>query len=168
MTDLSGGTFEGRAFEHKKESTKARESYFIEFAEMIRPLLKKTVIYVTGGFRTANGMVRAIQDNACQGIGIGRPLGAEPFLCRDILEGKVTGAIENFVPLPKNTQATGSQLHQIGRGEGLISDWSDKGEVERWKKADEIEEERKIKLLPIVDSSGYPVVKASAGLEYLS
>ena len=31
--DLSGGTFEGRAFEHKKESTKARESYFIEFAE---------------------------------------------------------------------------------------------------------------------------------------
>ncbi|KAK3105503.1 hypothetical protein LTR53_018309, partial [Teratosphaeriaceae sp. CCFEE 6253] len=62
FVDLSGGTFEGRAFEHKKESTKARESYFIEFAEMIRPLLKKTKVYVTGGFRTASGMATAVKD----------------------------------------------------------------------------------------------------------
>lgn len=96
FVDLSGGTFEGRAFEHKKESTKARESYFIEFAEMIRPLLKKTKVYVTGGFRTASGMARAIQDGACDGVGIGRPLGAEPYLCKEILEGRVTGAIENL------------------------------------------------------------------------
>lgn len=135
---------------------------------MIRPLLQKTIIYVTGGFRTANGMVRAIQDGATQGIGIGRPLGAEPYLCRDILNGTVTGAIENFMPLPKNTQATGSQLHQIGRGERLISDWSDKGEVERWLEADKVEEERKMKILPVVDSSGYPIVKATAGFDYLS
>lgn len=113
-------------------------------------------------------MVRAIQDGATQGIGIGRPLGAEPYLCRDILNGTVTGAIENFMPLPKNTQATGSQLHQIGRGERLISDWSDKGEVERWLEADKVEEERKMKILPVVDSSGYPIVKATAGFDYLS
>lgn len=168
LADLSGGTFEGRAFEHKKESTKARESYFIEFAEMIRPLLSKTIIYVTGGFRTAGGMVRAIQDDACHGIGIGRPLGAEPFFCRDILAGRITGAIENFIPLPKNTQATGTQLHQIGRGEKLVSDWSDEGEVERWVKADGVEEKRKINLLPVVDSSGYPLMKATAGFDYLS
>jgi len=104
FVDLSGGTFEGRAFEHKKESTKARESYFIEFAEMIRPLLKKTKVYVTGGLRTASGMVHAIQDGACDGVGIGRPLGAEPYLCKELLEGKITGALENFVPLPQNTQ----------------------------------------------------------------
>ncbi|KXT17524.1 hypothetical protein AC579_3227 [Pseudocercospora musae] len=104
--DLSGGTSEGRAFEHKKEST---NNYFIEFAELIRPLLQKTKPYMTGGFRTASGMVRAIEDGATDGIGIGRPLGAEPFLCKEILEGKVTGAIENFMHLPKNTRATGSQ-----------------------------------------------------------
>ena len=91
FVDLSGGTFEGRAFEHKKESTKARESYFIEFAEMIRPKLKKTKVYITGGFRTANGMISALKDGACDGVGIGRPLGAEPYLCKEILEGKVTG-----------------------------------------------------------------------------
>lgn len=74
FVDLSGGTFEGRAFEHKKESTKKRESYFIEFAEMIRPHLKKTKVYVTGGFRTASGMVEAVKGGSCDGVGIGRLL----------------------------------------------------------------------------------------------
>ena len=167
FVDLSGGTFEGRAFEHKKESTKARESYFIEFAEMIRPLLKKTKVYVTGGFRTAGGMVRAVEGGACDGVGIGRPLGAEPYLCKDILDGKITGAIENFVPLPQNTQATGTQLHQVGLGDKLISDWSEEAEVRRWIEANEKETQRKIALLPKVDSSGYPVLKAEVGFEYV-
>jgi 2,4-dienoyl-CoA reductase-like NADH-dependent reductase (Old Yellow Enzyme family) len=164
--DLSGGTFEGRAFEHKKESTRAREAYFIEFAEAIRPMLKKTVLYVTGGFRTASGMAGAVRSEACDGIGIGRPLGAEPYLCKEILEGKVNGAIENFIPLPKNTQATGSQLHQIGLGHESISDWSDKDEVQRWLDADEVEEKRKMSTLPKVDSSGYPRLKARSGFQY--
>jgi 2,4-dienoyl-CoA reductase-like NADH-dependent reductase (Old Yellow Enzyme family) len=81
--DLSGGTFERRAFEHKKESTKAREAYFIEFAEAIRPMLKKTVLYVTEGFRTASSMASAIRTGACDGVGIGRLLGAEPYLCKN-------------------------------------------------------------------------------------
>ena len=104
FVDMSGGTFEGRAFEHKKESTIAREAYFIEFAEMLRPLLKKTKVYVTGGFRTVGGMVKAIEDGALDGIGIGRPLSMEPFLCKEMLEGRVTGAIENKMPLPNHTQ----------------------------------------------------------------
>jgi 2,4-dienoyl-CoA reductase-like NADH-dependent reductase (Old Yellow Enzyme family) len=165
--DLSGGTFEGRAFEHKKESTKAREAYFIEFAEAIRPMLKKTVLYVTGGFRTASGMASAIRSGACDGIGLGRPLGAEPYLCKEILEGRVSGAIENFIPLPKNTQATGSQLHQIGLGDRLISDWSDEEEVKRWLDKDKMEEERKVAILPKVDSSGYARIKAKSGFEYV-
>lgn len=94
FVDLSGGTFEGRAFEHKKESTKARESYFIEFAEMIRPFLTRTRIFITGGFRTAGGMARAVAEGACDGVGIGRPLGAEPYLCKELLEGRVTGGKE--------------------------------------------------------------------------
>lgn len=167
FVDLSGGTFEGRAFEHKKESTKAREAYFIEFAEMIRPHLKQTKVYVTGGFRTASGMVRAVEGGACDGVGIGRPLSAEPYLCKEILEGKVKGAMENFMPLPQNTQASGTQLHQIGLGHKAISDWSDEAEVQRWLKANETETERKLKLLPKVDSSGYPIIKAEAGFEYV-
>lgn len=190
VVDLSGGTFEGRAFEHKKDSTvstetylsvpsypanllflhhhqKAREAYFIEFAEMIRPHLKKTKVYVTGGFRTASGMVRAIETNACHGVGLGRPLSAEPYFCRDIISGKISGAIENLVPLPQNTQASGTQLHQIGFGDPTISDWSEEGEVQRWMKAYEEETERNIKLLPKIQSSGFPHLRAEAGFEYL-
>ncbi|KAL9079260.1 MAG: hypothetical protein Q9157_001831 [Trypethelium eluteriae] len=104
FVDMSGGTFEGRAFEHKKESTKAREAYFIEFAETLRPMLNKTKVYVTGGFRTVGGMVKALSDGALDGVGIGRPLSMEPFLCKEMLEGRITGAIENKMPLPNHTQ----------------------------------------------------------------
>ncbi|KAI1614248.1 hypothetical protein EDD37DRAFT_128270 [Exophiala viscosa] len=167
FVDLSGGTFEARAFEHKKESTIKREAYFIEFAEMIRPLLKKTKIYVTGGFRTASGMVKAVSEGSLDGIGIGRPLAAEPYLCKDLLEGKITGAIENLVPLPLNTQSSGTQLHQIGQGDDLISDWSVETEVKRWVEAHEKDTERKLSILPKVDSSGFAPLKAEAGFAYL-
>lgn len=168
FVDLSGGTFEGRAFHHVKESTKKREAYFIEFAEMIRPLLKKTKVYVTGGLRTAAGMSKAVKDGSCDGVGIGRPLAAEPFLCKELLEGRVTGAIENFMPLPLNTQASGTQLHQIGHAEELISDYSVESEVKRWQEANTAETDRKISILPKVDSSGYPYIKAEQGFAYLT
>ena len=167
FVDLSGGTFEGRAFHHVKESTKKREAFFIEFAEGIRPLLSKTKVYVTGGLRSASGMARAISEGSCDGIGIGRPLAAEPFLCKEILEGRVRGAIENFVPMPLNTQASGTQIHQFATGDELISDWSVEEEVKRWEEANKIETERKISILPKVDSSGYPPLKAQAGFAYL-
>jgi len=167
FVDLSGGTFEGRAFEHKKDSTKAREAYFIEFAEAIRPHLKATRVFVTGGFRSAAGMARAVSSGACDGVGLGRPLAAEPFLCREILSGRVAGAIENLVPLPSNTQASGSQLHQIAHGEPSVSDWSVESEVQRWARADEAEARRKVALLPRVDSSGFAALRAEAGFEYL-
>jgi 2,4-dienoyl-CoA reductase-like NADH-dependent reductase (Old Yellow Enzyme family) len=167
FVDLSGGTFEARAFEHKKESTVKREAYFIEFAEQLRPLLKKTKVYVTGGLRTAGGMVKALESGACDGLGIGRPLAAEPYLCKEILKGKVSGAIENVMPLPLNTQSSGTQLHQIGKGEGSISDWSVEGEVKRWQEANEQETERKKSVLPLVDSSGYAWIKPESAFAYL-
>jgi hypothetical protein len=122
---------------------------------------------VTGGFRTASGMARALEDKACDGVGIGRPLGAEPLLCKHILEGRVQGAIENYIPLPQNTQATGTQLHQIGKGDRLISDWSDESEVKRWVEECEKETKRREAILPKIDSSGYPALLAKIGIEYV-
>ncbi|KAG8629098.1 hypothetical protein KVT40_002963 [Elsinoe batatas] len=168
FVDLSGGTFEGRAFEHKKESTKKREAYFIEFAEMIRPNLKKTKVYVTGGFRTAQGMVKAIQEEACDGVGIGRPLAAEPYFCKELLDGRITGAIDSLVPLPQNTQSSGSLLHQIGRGHRVLSDFSVQEEVDRWLQEFHKETDRKKSILPKVDSSGYPQIRVTSGFAYLA
>lgn len=49
--ELSGGTIEKLAFTHLSDSTKAREAFFLDFAEQIRPAVKNIVLYLTGGFR---------------------------------------------------------------------------------------------------------------------
>ena len=42
FVELSGGTYESLAFGHKRESTKKREAFFMEFADLIAPVLSKT------------------------------------------------------------------------------------------------------------------------------
>lgn len=90
--ELSGGTYEALAFEHKRESTKKREAFFIEFAEMVIPELKKTKAYITGGLRTTSGMVKAL--DTLDGIGLARPAAHEFALPQKILDGVVDGAIQ--------------------------------------------------------------------------
>jgi hypothetical protein len=50
----------------EQKSTIGRESYFIDFADQIRPTLRKAVLCVTGGFRTAKGMAEAVEGRSCQ------------------------------------------------------------------------------------------------------
>lgn len=58
---------------------------------MIAPALKKTKVYITGGIKTVGAMVGAL--SSIDGVGLGRPACQEPHLPKDILEGKVKGAI---------------------------------------------------------------------------
>ena len=92
FVELSGGTYEQLAFEHKRESTRKRESFFLDFAETIVPALTRTKAYVTGGFKTVGAMVKAL--DIVDGVGLARPVCQEPRLCADILSGKVKGAIK--------------------------------------------------------------------------
>ena len=71
--ELSGGGLEH--FEHKRESTRKREAFFLEFAESIAPLLSRMRLYITGGFKTAGAMVQAL--DIVDGVGLGRPLAQE-------------------------------------------------------------------------------------------
>jgi 2,4-dienoyl-CoA reductase-like NADH-dependent reductase (Old Yellow Enzyme family) len=119
--ELSGGTYENLAFEHKRESTKKREAFFLEFAEDIVKPLTKTKTYITGGLRTVGAMVRAL--DTVDGIGLGRPVCQEPRLPKDILEGKVTGAIKQ--KLDQNNFgltniAAGTHIRQIGKDQEPI------------------------------------------------
>lgn len=100
-------------------------------------------------------------------MGIGRPLAAEPYLCKGILEGSIDGVLENLVPLPLNTLASGSQPHQIGKGGEGISDWSAEEEVQRCVEANGKESQRKISILPKVHSSGYADLKPKHAFLYL-
>jgi 2,4-dienoyl-CoA reductase-like NADH-dependent reductase (Old Yellow Enzyme family) len=54
-------------------STAAREGYFLDFARSVRERTR-VALMVTGGFRTAEGMARALEADGVSIIGLGRPL----------------------------------------------------------------------------------------------
>ncbi|KAI5806284.1 NADH oxidase [Geopyxis carbonaria] len=132
FVDLSGGTYQELAFEHKKESTKKREAFFLEFADVVRPALSKTVIYVTGGFRSADAMVEAVQKGSTDGIGLGRPLTDDPRLCLRILNPEIP-VYAARKPLDMGSQgaevgAAGLQIKQLA-SDIEPSDLSDEQQV---------------------------------------
>lgn len=121
FVELSGGTYEELAFTHKRESTKKREAFFLDFAEAIVPALTKTRTYITGGFKTVGAMVNAL--HTVDGVGLARPVCQEPRLCADILSGKVSGAIKQRLDESNfglTNVAAGSMIRQIGRDEEPI------------------------------------------------
>ena len=76
--EISGGTYEapsmmGANLHTQSERTRKREAYFIEFAAKVRRITSIPLI-VTGGFRTRTGMNDAIRSNACDLVGLGRPI----------------------------------------------------------------------------------------------
>lgn len=92
FVEISGGSYEDLGFLHnKRDSTKRREAYFLEFAQMMAPNLTKTKSYLVGGLRTVGAMVQVL--DTVDAVALGRPLCQEPWLCRDLLSGKVKGAI---------------------------------------------------------------------------
>ncbi|KAA1088436.1 hypothetical protein PGTUg99_027830 [Puccinia graminis f. sp. tritici] len=95
LLELSGGTYELMPFEEKKASTLKREGFFLEFADGIRPhLTGASVLAVTGGFRTLEGMASAVssKQRTCDLVGLGRPLVFEPHFVADLLAGKTKQA----------------------------------------------------------------------------
>ncbi|MCJ1306722.1 hypothetical protein MMC25_000365 [Agyrium rufum] len=116
FVELSGGTYEELAFAHKKDSTKKREAFFLDFAETIVPSLKNTKAYITGGFKTVGAMVKAL--DTVDGVGLARVVCEEPRFCKDVLEGKIKGAIKQRLDEANfglTNVAAGSFIRQIGK-----------------------------------------------------
>jgi len=98
LLEISGGTYEQPkmagvdgvepVFEEKvRESTRAREAYFIDYALAVAKVARMPLM-VTGGFRTRAGMEDALAAGACQVIGIGRPLCGDPLSAKRLLNGE--------------------------------------------------------------------------------
>ncbi|CAH0057025.1 unnamed protein product [Clonostachys solani] len=174
FVELSGGTYEDMAFEHKSDTTKKREAFFLEFAESIVPRLKETKVFVTGGLRTVSAMVKALE--VVDGIGLARTLCAEPNLPRDILDGKVnTGGVVQKV----NNQdygltetVAGTQIRQLGRNQCPMDLTNDEvveafsKSVEKWEKALEADGD-KMELYGYVDLEGIELAPMSNHESYL-
>lgn len=97
LLEISGGTYEqprligaeGRAGDAVpvRASTRAREAYFLDYAEAIRKVARMPLM-VTGGFRSREAMEAAL-GGACDMVGIGRPLCWQPEFPRRLLAREV-------------------------------------------------------------------------------
>lgn len=109
FVEVSGGTYEdprmmGRTAAPKSERTAAREAFFLEFAKQVRQRHPGLILMLTGGFRTRVGAESAIQDKACDLVGIGRPAAIDPKLPLLLLDESVpdekAALLLEKVPIP--------------------------------------------------------------------
>jgi 2,4-dienoyl-CoA reductase-like NADH-dependent reductase (Old Yellow Enzyme family) len=89
LIEISGGNIETLAFVDggRRTSTRAREAYFLEFAERVSGKTGDVPLAVTGGFRSLTAMRSAVADGACDLVGIGRPFCTMPDAVGDLLGG---------------------------------------------------------------------------------
>ncbi|MBX3506149.1 MAG: NADH:flavin oxidoreductase/NADH oxidase family protein [Parvibaculum sp.] len=99
LLEISGGTYEQPRLvglddmtlhpeksETRRESTIAREAYFLDYARDIRAATTMPLM-VTGGFRTVAGMNAALASGTMDVVGIARPLCVDPEIAGKLLSG---------------------------------------------------------------------------------
>jgi 2,4-dienoyl-CoA reductase-like NADH-dependent reductase (Old Yellow Enzyme family) len=99
LLEVSGGTYEQPRLvglddltlhpeksEKRRESTIAREAYFLDYAADIRKVVT-TPLMVTGGFRSRAGMDAALASGAMDVVGIARPFCVDTACAAHLLDG---------------------------------------------------------------------------------
>jgi 2,4-dienoyl-CoA reductase-like NADH-dependent reductase (Old Yellow Enzyme family) len=101
LIEISGGTYEAPAMMlgNRKQSTKEREAYFIDYIEKARKITK-TPLMLTGGFRTVSVMQDAIASEKLDVVGLARPYCLYPNIGNEILN-------ESRSTFPVNINKTG-------------------------------------------------------------
>jgi 2,4-dienoyl-CoA reductase-like NADH-dependent reductase (Old Yellow Enzyme family) len=99
LLEISGGNYEnpammigGRGGDEIKETTIAREAYFMDYAKSIRAVTKIPLM-VTGGFRSRVAMDEALAEGHIDVIGIGRPMCVDTDLPNQLLADKDAAGI---------------------------------------------------------------------------
>jgi 2,4-dienoyl-CoA reductase-like NADH-dependent reductase (Old Yellow Enzyme family) len=127
LLEISGGTYEQFAALDLQSlspdksrtitpsrSTVAREAYFLKYADEIKKNINMPLA-VTGGFRTTQGMNEALNSNACDVIGLGRPLCSEPNIVNELLtESKSSATLyENMLQFGPGVFGLNSSINFI-------------------------------------------------------
>jgi 2,4-dienoyl-CoA reductase-like NADH-dependent reductase (Old Yellow Enzyme family) len=118
LLEISGGTYERVAFagepggrsdaaapvDPRSAATRAREAYFLEYAQAIRAAMPGVPLMVSGGFRTPAFMTEVLRAGEADVLGIARPFCVEPGFPARLLAGSTH-------PLPSPEERI-----RIGRG----------------------------------------------------
>ena len=94
LVEISGGNYEAPALllgPGIRDSTVAREAYFLDFARRVRAACGAPLM-VTGGFRSAAAMEAALAEGALDVVGLARPLVLDPDLPRKLVAGEAEGS----------------------------------------------------------------------------
>ncbi len=127
LIEISGGTYEATAMmdgTKKKDSTKKREAYFLDYCEKVRKLID-TPLLLTGGFRSRDGMDEALQSGACEMIGLARSIAIDPDFPNKLIAGQDvksqvkplssgSKAMDKMIPLEIVWYT--EQIHRMGKG----------------------------------------------------
>jgi 2,4-dienoyl-CoA reductase-like NADH-dependent reductase (Old Yellow Enzyme family) len=137
LLEISGGTYEQPRLvglddmtlhpeksEVRRESTIAREAYFLEYAKDIRAAVKMPLM-VTGGFRTVEGMNAALASATMDVVGIARPMCVDPEIPSKLLSGaaKETPAYEKTLRLGPGLLGPHSRFNLIK----ALNGWGQQG-----------------------------------------
>lgn len=85
LIEISGGTYEAPEMVSPRKSTLEREAYFLNFAQKVREQID-TPLFVTGGFRSGEGMSSAIQSGDIDLVGLARTLVIDPDFPKRLYE----------------------------------------------------------------------------------
>jgi 2,4-dienoyl-CoA reductase-like NADH-dependent reductase (Old Yellow Enzyme family) len=107
LLEVSGGTYEQLEFfkahdpDEIRDSTRAREAMFLEYAKSIKAAANMPVM-VTGGFRTQAGMQAALSEGHTDMIGVARPFCLDPDFPNRMMSGATTA-----LPVPEDKLVLG-------------------------------------------------------------
>ena len=137
LIEISGGSYESPAMmgqgATQSASTKAREAYFLEYAQSVRKAAAHVPLAVTGGFRSRVAMLDAVESGACDVVGLGRPTAITPTAAVDVLtertdrlhSPRITLGLPGRVSAHPNIKSINGaldlqwhtdQLHRLGAG----------------------------------------------------
>lgn len=134
LIEVSGGNYESPAMGGSAApATRAREAYFLDYAQSVRRQAGDVPIAVTGGFRSVAAMDDALKGGDCDLIGIARPTVTATDAAANILHGRTATlttheiqagmrrflgrltdlkALDGFLNISWNVD----QLHRLARG----------------------------------------------------
>ncbi|KAF4439064.1 NADH oxidase [Fusarium acutatum] len=128
FVEVSGGSIEDPMFStglHTtvKASTKAREAFFIDFANTIRSELPNVPIMLTGGFRTRQGMEAAVKGGSCDLVGLARSSVIDPALPKKVLDTSIPehGALAYAKRIEAWSWAKYTGIKAVGMGAETLS-----------------------------------------------
>ncbi|WP_300156575.1 NADH:flavin oxidoreductase/NADH oxidase family protein [Solidesulfovibrio sp.] len=138
LLELSGGSLERPKMmglslgedgeDGRRQSTMAREAYFVNFAKDVRRAAAMPVM-VVGGFRSASAMAEALEEEALDMVGVGRPMIADPDGPGRLLAGEIDHlpSFEKRFDILQFMSWNNMQLERLGQG--LDPDLSLSGEA---------------------------------------